>query len=539
MQPVHVITYDLGTTGVKTCLFQITNKITLAKDAYAGVPLYMLDNGGAEQNPDEWWSAICASTKAVLGEAGLSGSEVAAVSFCSQMQCLVLVDKDGRPVRRAMSYMDNRAQKQYAEGFTAAPRVAGYNAKKLLTWLRYTKAAPTSTKDPVWKYKWVQENEPENFARVYKWLDAKDYLIMRFTGKAVMTEGSAYPTFLYDVRKGSRGWSPALCRALGVSIGHLPRIIKATEEAGGVTAAAAAELGLAEGAAVYGGGGDAELIGLGAGAAGLGDTHLYLGTSGWISTVTDRQIVDAGASIAAIVGCQPGRYHYFAEMETAGKCLEWVRDHLALDEIGVYLEKRHVAESLEGLYLSLYDYLCEVVERVPAGSRGLLFAPWLHGNRCPFEDPSARGMFLGIGLDTGKSAMIRAVIEGVAYHCRLMLEAHEKKLEASDTIVICGGGAVSPVICQIMADILGRRVAAAASPQNVGAFGAALLIAAAMGRIPSLESARSLLPPYTAYEPKAEHAAVHARNYGVFKNLHAANKKAFAALNAAEDIEHR
>lgn len=531
LEAVYAVTYDVGTTGVKTCLFRISGKVVLVQDAYAGYGLYMMENGGAEQEPDEWWDALCVTTRQVLAKAGLEGGDIAAVSFCSQMQCLVLVDEAGRPVRRAMSYMDGRAQKQYREGFASGLKVSGYNLRKILTWLRLTKAAPTSIKDPLWKYKWVQENEPENFSRVYKWLDAKDYLICRLTGNMTMTEGSAYPTFLYDVRPGKGCWSETLCNAVGVNINHLPRIIKSYDKAGAITDEAAGQMGLAAGTAVYGGGGDAELIGVGVGAVNLGDTHIYLGTSGWVSTVTDRQIVDANASIAAIVGSQPGYYHYFAEMETAGKCLEWVKDHLALDEIDVYLEKKHVAESLESVYLSLYDYLCEVVSHVPAGSNGVIFTPWLHGNRCPFEDAAARGMFFNIGLDTGKSVLIRAVIEGIAYHIRSMLEAHEKKLKASETILVCGGGAASPVICQILADVLGHPVATLPNPQNVGAFGAALLIATALGKIPSLESAKDLLPEYSAFAPNPAHKAAHDRNYRVFLQLHENNKKSFAQLN--------
>ncbi len=529
----YAITYDVGTTGVKTCLFRLAGKIALVGSAYAGYGLYMLKNGGAEQDPDEWWAALCQTTKAVLQKTNLAAEAVSAVSFCSQMQSLVLVGKDGRHLRPAMSYMDNRAQKQYARGFTQAPRVAGYNVRKLLIWLSLTKAAPTSIKDPLWKYKWVQENEPEVYSRIYKWLDVKDYLVSRFTGEMTMTEGSAYATFLCDVRSSKCAWSQTLCDLAGVDMAHLPPIIASSDLAGCVTPGAAAELGLFAGTAVYGGGGDAELIGVGVGAVAPGETHIYLGTSGWISTVTDKQIVDPTVSIAAIVGCQRGLYHYFAEMETAGKCLEWVKDHLALDEIGIYLQKTHVAESLESVYLSLYDYLCEVVSKVPPGSNGVIFTPWLHGNRCPFEDASARGMFFNIGIDTGKSALIRAVIEGIAYHCRLMLEAHERKLPASETIMVCGGGASSAVICQILADVLGRKVATLPDPQNVGALGAAVLIAAATGAIPSMASAKELLPPYRVFYPNAADKAAYDRQYKVFQVLHKNNKISFAALNAS------
>jgi xylulokinase len=533
MQPcAYAITYDVGTTGVKTCLFRIAEKLTLVNSAYGGYGLYLMENGGAEQEPDEWWNAICATTKEVLQLSGLSGEDICAVSFCSQMQCLVLADKDAKPVRRAMSYMDNRAYKQFAKGMAHGLKISGLNARKLLVSLSITNAVAASVKDPVWKYKWVQENEPENFRRVHKWLDTKDYLIARFTGEFTMTEGSAFATLLFDARPGKCGWSKTMCRMLGVNTAHLPDIIKSTDQAGVISDKAAQELGLYAGTPVYGGGGDAELIGVGIGAVDVGDTHVYLGTSGWVSTVTDKQIVDINSMIAAAVGAQNGLYNYFAEMETAGKCLEWVKDHLALDEIGVYLEKKHITESLERIYLSLYDYLCEVVSHVPAGSKGVIFTPWLHGNRCPFEDPNARGMFFNIGLETGKSALIRAVIEGIAYHCRSMLEAQEKKLRTSDTIMAAGGGATSPVICQILADVLGRTIATLPDPQNAGAFGAAILIAVGMGRIPSIKSAKALLSEYSTFTPEILNKDVHDRNYRVFQSLYKDNKKSFSLLNA-------
>ena len=335
--------------------------------------------------------------------------QVAGLSFCSQMQGLVLVDRYGRPVRRPMSYMDQRSGEELKKGIANGLQIAGANVGKLLTSLRLTGAVSSSVKDPLWKYKWVEAHEPELFAKVWKWLDVKEYLILRCTGKAVMTRDSAYATFLYDTRKGHEGWSPTLCRMFGVQREHLPRLAEAAEQVGGLTEGAAAELGLPVGTPVFGGGGDASLIGVGAGASALGSTHIYCGTSGWVSTVTDRQQVDVTAMIAAIVGAQRGRYHYFAEMETAGKCLEWVKDHLALDEIGIYLQKQDVAHSQEAVYTSLYDYMTETVKDVPPGSGGVIFTPWLHGNRCPFEDPSAAGMFFNIRLETGKTEMISAV----------------------------------------------------------------------------------------------------------------------------------
>ena len=525
----YVLAYDIGTTGVKTCLFSLTDRITLCASTQEGYGLYLLKNGGAEQEPEEWWQAMCRTTRALFSQAEIAPEDVAGVSFCSQMQGLVLVDRGGTPVRRAMSYMDQRAGAELRRGLAHGPQIAGANIYKLLRCLLATGAVPSSVKDPVWKYKWVEAHEPALFARADKWLDVKEYLLLRCTGRAVMTEDSAYATLLYDTRR--RGWSEALCRMFGVNAAHLPPIVQSTDQVGGLNKAAAADLGLPAGTPVFGGGGDAALIGVGAGATAVGATHIYCGTSGWVITVTDRQRVDVAAMIAAIAGAQRGRYNYFAEMETAGKCLEWVKDHLALDEIGVYLEKKDVAGSQETVYQSLYDYLTETVDRVPPGAGGVIFTPWLHGNRCPFEDPAAAGMFFNIRLDTGKTELIRAVLEGVCFHLRWMLEAEAKKAPTSDPIRFVGGGALSPVTAQMLADITGRRIETVDSPQNVGSVGAAAVMAVGLGLVPDLDAVGALIPAAAVFQPNGAHRAVYDKNYSVFKRLYAANRAQFRALN--------
>ncbi len=527
----YVISYDIGTTGVKTCVFEIDETIKLLGAGMQGYELYVMPDGGAEQDPDEWWQAMCATTVTALSQSGITPDMIEGISFCSQAQGLVLVDKDGKPVHRAFSYMDQRATEQIKKGMQYGPQIAGGNIFKLIPSLIITGAAALSVKDPVWKYNWMKDNEPENFKRAYKWLDVKEYLICRMTGEFVMTRDSAFGTLLYDLRDGHRCWSPKICKMLGVDMKHLPDIIDSDAKAGTLKADAAAELGLVPGIAVFGGGMDASLIGVGAGAAGLGDTHIYNGTSGWASTVVDKSIVDTTAMIAAVVGVQNGRYNYFAELETAGKCLEWVKDHLALDEIGIYLEKKHVAESTETVYTSLYDYLSKVIKDTPAGCGGVVFTPWLHGNRCPFEDPFSRGMFFNISLETGKTELIRSVIEGVCFHMRWFIETQDKKIKTSDTIRFVGGGALSDVTCQILADITGRTIETVESPQNVGAVGAAALMAVGLGIIDNVGDAKKLIPASKTFKPDSTDKAVYDRNYEVYKTLYANNKKAFAALN--------
>ena len=527
----YVIAYDVGTTAVKTCLFRLDGKITLVASAQKGYGLYVMDDGGVEQDADEWWEAMCSSTRKLFEKAPVTPEEIRGISFCSQMQGLVLVDEAGRAVRRPMSYMDQRARAELKAGMTHGIKVSGINAVKLVKSLKRTWAVSTSVKDPVWKYKWVEKNEPESFGSVHKWLDVKEYLICRATGEFVMTEDSAYATFLYDSRIDKREWSPVLCRMLKVDMAHLPRIVQSTDKVGGLTGDAARELGLPEGTPVFGGGGDATLIGIGSGLTETGDTHIYSGTSGWVSTLVDRQSVDIQAMMAAIISAIPDKYNYFAEMETAGKCLEWVKDHLALDEIGIYLEKKDIAQCRESVYASLYDYMTETIRQVPPGAGGVIFTPWLHGNRCPFEDPNAAGIFFNIRLETGKTELIRAVLEGVCYHLRWMLERQDKKIRTSSRIRFVGGGALSDVTCQILADMTGRLVETVEEPQNVGAVGAAAVMAVGLGLIGDFTEVGRLIPPNRTFTPDPQTRPAYDKNFAVFKSIYRTNKKLFKAMN--------
>ena len=536
----YVITYDIGTTGIKTCLIEIDKEMKILASATEGYGLYVDEEngvkGGSEQDADEWWNAMCVTTKEVFKKCKkIKKEQIEGISFCSAMQGLVLVDKQGKCIRRPMTYMDQRAREEIKKGIAHGVQVAGAEVTKLLKYLKYTGAVSSSVKDPIWKYKWVEAHEPENFKRIYKWLDVKEYMILRCSGEFVMTNDSAFGTLLYDTRKGHEGWCKPICDMVGVNIEHMPVIKASTEKVGEVTAQAAKELGLAEGTAVYGGGGDASLIGVGAGATEIGDTHIYSGTSGWVGTVVPEQLVDAGAMMAAIVGANPETYNYFAELETSNKCVGWVKDHLALDEIGVFLKKYgHKKDDLEEESFNLYDYLEEVIERANPGADGVVFTPWLHGNRCPFEDPNAAGMFFNIHLETGKTELIRAVVEGVCFHMRWMLERQEQKVakyKKSNAVRFCGGGALGAATCQILSDILQRDVEVVDSPQNIGAVGAAACIAVGTGMIPSMTDVKKLIPAKITYHPNKANKAVYDRNFEVFKNLYKCNKKNFEILN--------
>jgi len=530
-EKVYVLAYDIGTTGLKTCLYSVNESIRLEASDLCEYPLYILENGGAEQDVDDWWNAMCITTANVLKNSSIKAEKIKGLSFCSQMQGLVLVDEKGKALRRAMSYMDQRGVDEQKKGIKKGLKIAGMNAVKLLKSLYLTGGVSASVKDPLWKYKWVEKNEPEVFSKIYKWLDVKEYLILQCTDKFCMTDDSANATFLYNTRKKQSVLSKSLCRMFGVDYNHMPEIIKSTDSAGGLTEKAAKQLGLNPHIPVFGGGGDLTLISLGAGMTDENDTHIYMGTSGWVASVLKKRTVDIDHMIASIFGARTGYYNYIGEQETSGKCLEWVRDHLALDSIGIYLEKKNVAEDPETIYNTLYDYLSEVISTVPPGANGIIFTPWLHGNRAPFEDPNARAMFFNINLNSGKNDMIRAVVEGMIYHNRWLLESIETRVKVGNSLRFAGGGAQSDITCQILADVTGKTVEALEDSKNTGAVGAAIICGLGLGIIDNYDAVKERIALRKTFQPDLTTGEFYNKNYKVFKTLYKSNKKSFAIMN--------
>lgn len=459
---MYVIIYDFGTSSVKTCLFDIDSEIRLVTSSTASYGLYISADGGAEQDTEEWWAALCKTTKTLFKNTTVKNTEIEGLAFCSQMQGTVLVDKDANAVRPPMNYLDQKGVKEYKDCMgTGLIKVSGCSLYKLVRNLIVNYAGSTSAKDPVWKYKWVENHEPDVYKKIYKWLD----------------------------------------------------------------------IGLVEGIPVFGGGGDTTFVNIGAGCTRPGDTHIYIGTSGWVSTYLDYQTVDINAMITGVLSAKRGYFNYYAELETAGKCFEWVMKHLALDEVGVYLNQAKITDDVESKYKSIYEFLSEEVDKVPPGANGVIFTPWLHGNRCPFEDSNAAGMFFNIRVRNGKRDMIRAVLEGICYHLRWLLECEARKVKTSNTIRFVGGGALSPVTCQMLSDITGRTIETVKNTQEVGAIGTALVVAAGIKGVDVLELSRELVKVEHIYKPNSHNKEVYERNYKVFKRLYKSNAENFKDMN--------
>ncbi|MDO4746024.1 MAG: FGGY-family carbohydrate kinase [Bacillota bacterium] len=507
----YVIAVDVGTTCLKACLFETKPQLKMINNAEADYEVFPMENGGMEQDHDQWWAALCKATKELIKTSEIAPEEISGFSVCAQMLGLALVDRDGVPVHRPMNYLDRRGVEERRKGMGGGIKVADVNIRKLLTSLHLTKVAPLDVADTVWKYKWIEAHEPENFAKAYKWLDVKDYLNMRCTDRMVMTEDSAYTTMLYENKGGKKRFSSRIMKMYGVNEEHMPEVIGSTDIVGTLTAKAAEEMGLAEGTPVFGGGGDASCITLGSGHVEVGKTHIYIGTSGWVSTVCDTQPFDPINMIASLYGAEEGRFNYHAEMNAAGKCFEWLHEAFGKE--------------------ATYDELNQAAKGAPAGAGGVIFAPWLAGERCPNNITDPCGMFYNLNLRTDRGALVRAVMEGVAYHIKLMMEKHEKKVPIGPVIRLVGGGALSSIGGQILADITGRHIEVIYWPQYAGAVGAAVISAVGLGIIPGFEAVKDYVPIEKNFTPNKENREVYERQYEVYKKIYSTNKKLLRTLN--------
>lgn len=509
-----VLAVDVGSTLLKCALYR--DDLSLAAEGGEQIPLHV-DGPRVEIDPRDWWRALARAVPRLLSSAGARAAEVDAVAFSSQMQGVVMVDRELSPLRRAIGYLDTRATGVFAREMCAGwPRVAGVNARKLLSSVRATNIAPGSPKDPLWKVRWLLQHEPELMARAHKWLDVKDWLVARCTGRACTTADSAHLSCLYTFEGEKSRYSEALCRMYGIDPRLLPEVVPGDAVAGALLPEAAAALGLAPGTPIIPGGGDVSCVGLGAGTVDEGDTHVYLGTSGWVGQVTHRKLLDTGRFIAALRTCLPGECLYLGELQTAGVCLGWARGLLA--ERGASADEAALADEAEGS---------------PPGANGLLFAPWLHGSRSPNEDPHARGLFLNLSLEHRRSDMLRAVFEGVALHLAWILEGVEDRARVAPRLRFVGGGARSALWAQCLADAASRPVETVASPQLCGARGAALLGLAATRPGTDLKALARAIAPERTFFPDAGRAQLYRGRRALLARAHKANRPLFRALQAA------
>ena len=488
---MYLVTYDIGNSFIKATLTKIANSIEFVGATVVSThSTTTLGGKGVEQNTEQWWDSICRSTKELLKNYGIASNQIKGISFCSQMNGMVLVDENGTPVRPAMTFLDRRADQEFKDYFNHGLRFHGLNIFKLIKAMRHTSMVPVGG---------VQNNEPENFAKVDKFLDVGDYLLFKTTGRFVRTEDSAFCTALNDCRKGHSGWSHTMAKAYGINENHLPEIVQNTDIVGHVTPTAAEQMGLEKDTPVIAGGGDVAMVAIGCGNTQSNLTGIYCGTSGSVCTVVDHIIQFADIMMIAVKGPNPAQKYLYGELETAGKCFAWARELIGKLDNSQYS----------------YEECASLISKAEPGSHGLLFTPFMNGCKTPFEDGEIRSSLSGIDLETSRGDLLRAVIEGICFHFRWLLECQAKKCKISDTIRFAGGLARINIVNQILADVTGHTIETVKHPQYVGALGAAAVAAIGLGQM-KFEDIHSYIEITNTYTPDSENHEIYNKLYKKF-----------------------
>jgi xylulokinase len=488
---------DVSTTGAKALL--IDEKGAVVASATTPLTLQTPKPLWSEQDPHEWWAGTAASIRKALAAASVTGAEVAAVGLTGQMHGLVLLGAKDDVLRPAILWNDQRTARECDEirdriGREELIRTTGNDALTGFT-------AP--------KILWVRNHEPEVYAKARRVLLPKDYVRLRLTGVAAMDKADGSGTILFDLA--ARTWSKEVLAKLDIPADWMPPTHEGPEVTGKVTAAAAEETGLAAGTPVIAGGGDQAAGAVGAGAVKPGVVALTLGTSGVVFATTEKPLVEPEGRLHAFCHAVPGTWHFMGVTLSAAGSLQWYRDTLA------------EAES--------FDALVDEAASAPAGSDGLLFLPYLSGERTPYPDPLARGAFVGLTIRHRRAHMTRSVLEGVAFSmrdCFALLEG--AGLGGVGQVRVAGGGAKSALWRKIVASVLGVELVTVNSTEGA-AFGAALLAAVGAGAWPTVPAACDATIAVTGRDaPEAQAQRVYAELYATYRDLYPALKPSFARL---------
>jgi xylulokinase len=492
----HVLGIDVSTTATKAVLVDGSGAVRGIGVAEYGFsvprPLW------SEQDPALWWEGAVAAIRSVLAVAGVTAEDIDAVGLTGQMHGAVLLDRAGEVLRPAILWNDQRTAAECdairaAVGPERLVRITGNDALTGFT-------AP--------KLAWVRDHEPDIWRRVAHVLLPKDYLRLRLTGAYAMDKADGAGTLLFDLA--ARDWWPDMLAAIGIDPAWMPPTFEGPEITGEVTTAAAQATGLRAGTPVVAGGGDQSANAVGVGAVDPGTVALSLGTSGVVFAATDRPLYEPRGRVHAFCHAVPGRWHMMSVMLSAAGSLRWFRDALAPGEP--------------------FGELAASAAEVPAGSEGLLFLPYLSGERSPHPDPLARGAFVGLTLVHDRRHMTRAVLEGVAFGLRDGLDLMTMAgMPAPDQIRASGGGTASPVWRQILADVLGAEIATVSTSEGA-AYGAAILAAVGAGWYPTVNAATAALVVATPAAAPGPDAATYAAAHAVYRDLYPALAPIFPRL---------
>lgn len=491
-----IIAHDLGTTGNKASLHHDDGRIVAS--VTVAYPAHFAAGGVAEQNPDDWWYAVVAATRDLIARTGTPTSDIVGLVVSGQMMGAVLLDAEGEPARPAIIWADTRAgaQQRDLEDAIGAERAYGILGHRL---------NPTYS---VEKIMWVRDNEPDVWARVRRVCVAKDFIVLRLTGRLATDRSDASGTNAYDQAAGT--WSDEVLRAARLDRALFPEILESTQIAGALTDAAATALGLHTGVRVVMGGGDGPLAAVGSGVVAPEDgAYVCLGTSSWISFAADAPLHDPGMRTFTFDNVVPGSFVPTATMQAGGASVQWIAEALSPDpahpETGRLTAEASADVDTDDLY----------------------FLPYLLGERSPLWDPDARGAFVGLSRHHGRAHLVRAVLEGTAFNLLSCIQAFRASGAVIDRIDAVGGGAQSDVYLSVLADVWGVPVRCRTIVEEANSLGAAVTAAVGLG-ITDFSAARALSEVTAEFTPDAGRHAVYAERHARFTDAYAALAPWFA-----------
>lgn len=515
-----ILAVDHGTSAMKVAIADTCGEVLGWE--YEDTPLYLSPGGGAEQDPDEWWDAFIKSTRKLLSKNIVSVDDIVGICMSSQWSGTVAVDENGNHLCNAIIWMDSRGEPYIKQVNQGIINISGYGIMNIFRALRISGGAPAHAgKDPIAHILFLKNEHPDIYAATYKFLEPKDYFNLRLTGEFVATYDSIMLHWVTDTRDiNNVHYSPYMINRMGIDADKLPILKSSVDILGPVKQDVARALGLNEDTPVICGSPDLQTAIIGSGAVLDYEGHIYVGTSSWITCHVPFKKTDISHNMASVPSSIPGRYFIANTQETAGGCLKFLRDQI------FYIDDPSRVENPE-----VYQEFDRIAERAPPGSNGLIFTPWLYGERTPVEDHTIRGGFHNMSLHIRKQDVIRSVFEGVAYNSRWLFELIEKFIKRKmDPVNIIGGGARSDIWCQIYADVLNRTIRQVKDPIMANARGAAFIAAVALGFC-SFEDIPRLVQYSKTFIPNPDNRKLYDTLYKEFINLYKNNKAMSRRLN--------
>ena len=518
----YVLAIDLGTSGPKVAIVSMLGNVL--DHEFEKTDTIFLPNGGVEENPDDWWQAIVKAAKRLLSKNLVPVCDILAICCTSQWSGSVAVDKSGNHLMNAITWMDARGVSHVKKITNGLIKIEGYGISKLYKWLKLTGGIPLrSGKDPIAHILFIKNIFPDIYKNTYKFLEPKDYLNLKLTGKFFASNESITLHWVTDNRDiHNIHYHDDLIKMAGISREKLPDLKRSTDIIGPVKKEIARELGLSETTRVVMGTPDIHSAAIGSGAIDDFAGHLYVGTSGWLLCHLPYKKTDLFHNMGALPSAIPGKYLLVNEQDIAGEALNFLRDNIIYPEDELAPSKR---------VKDVHKAFNIMAAKISPGCDNLIFTPWLNGERSPVDDSDTRSGFYNMSLYTTRSHMVRAVFEGVAFNAKWLLKYVEKMIKKKmENINIIGGGAQSDLWCQIHADILNRTIRRVKDPIQANARGAGLIGSVALGYIKFDE-----IPKRTEYDsifkPSQKNRKIYKKLFKQYQSIYKQNKKIYKRLN--------